>query len=144
MNVPTFNRDAEEAVLGAILCAGNLDRGFAHRIMDEVLTTGLLPEQFYVESFGRLFEVLVQMRLRALPLDTISVADELDQGHADSHLWGRLEQLAYIVIGATSAAHHARIVARCHRERAVDRPAGHDVGTTTTTEAPPCAGEEAA
>jgi replicative DNA helicase len=104
-------------VLGAILAAGSLGLEPGHRLLDRVVRTGLLPIDFYVRSHGELFAGLVRLRGEGIPLDPVSVADALDRTSAEAETRGRLVRLAYCVTAFGTVEHHARIVARCARER---------------------------
>jgi hypothetical protein len=69
-----FDVGPEESVLGAILNAASFSKDAGHKVCDRVVETGLLPEMFYVRSYGALFHALVVQRLAGLPLDPVSVA----------------------------------------------------------------------
>jgi hypothetical protein len=59
-----FDVGPEESVLGAILNAASFSKDAGHKVCDRVVETGLLPEMFYVRSYGALFHALVVQRHR--------------------------------------------------------------------------------
>ena len=100
----------EESVLGAILSAGSYSIVAGHKVCDRVLATGLLPEMFYVQSYGALFDALVVQRLAGLPLDPVSMAAALDGNAGTPITRGRLHTLAKVVVCFGACEHHARLV----------------------------------
>lgn len=102
--------EAEQSVLGAILCAGSLDVAAGHKTLDRVLAVGLDPVHFFLASDAQLYAVLIDMRERELPLDPVSVAAELDETHADPRALGRLQVLARTAPAFTPAPRWAEIV----------------------------------
>ena len=92
-----FDVGPEESVLGAILNAASFSKDAGHKVCDRVVETGLLPEMFYVRSYGALFHALVVQRLAGLPLDPVSVAAWLDGNAGTAVTRGRLHVLAKLV-----------------------------------------------
>jgi replicative DNA helicase len=116
-SVASHNLEAEESVLGGILSAASRGCGAGHRLLDRVVATGLLPQDFYLASHSDLFAALVRLREEGIPLDPVSVADALDRFGAEAQTRGRLVRLAYAVSAFSNVEHHAGIVARHARTR---------------------------
>ena len=100
------NIDAEKAVLGAML--------FSSDIADDALAK-LSPEEFYRPSHRKIFEAMLDLNVKGIPVDSVSVVDRLEAR-------GELETVGgkpYIIeLGANSYAldnwsSHADII---HRE----------------------------
>ena len=112
-----YNEDAERSVVGAIISAACLDVDTGHRVLDTVYATGLEPNDFALQSLGKLYSAIVKQRVAGLPLDPVSLADALEQAGGPIHERARLEQLAHETVGFTQAKHWAHIVLRDSRRR---------------------------
>jgi len=101
--VPPHNEDAERAVIGALLLAGERIPEVA-----ELLTA----DDFHNRRHQALFECLVQLSNRDLPIDFVSVGEALLAAGRFQAVGGN-EYLLELAQGVTSAAHlthHAQIV----------------------------------
>ena len=108
--VPPQNLDAEESVLGAMMLSPG-----AIGAVSEVLDAG----DFYRESHAKIYRAALSLFGRGEPVDSITVADELEErGDLDS-AGGRVRvhELSRLVPTTANAAHYARIV----REMAILR-----------------------
>jgi replicative DNA helicase len=108
---------AEEYVVAALLSAASYSPEAGHRLVDEVLATGLLPEYFWRPSVGLLFALVCRMRVLGVPGDPVSVAAELEQDGAAEHVLGCLFRLAHEVVAFTPAARWAAIVVAAAERR---------------------------
>jgi len=108
--VPPHSREAEQAVLGAIL----LDHSAINNILD-VLT----PEHFYFESHSAIYEAMLKLSEDRRPIDLVTMQDALKKS-------GRLEaagglaylgELSGLIPTTTGIVHYATIV----REKAMLR-----------------------
>lgn len=94
------NLAAERVVLSAVL---EDDDG----LLQEVIDSGLVPEDFLLSDHGRVFRAMLALRARDCPVDCVSVVEELGNTNDDYLLMSRL---VYGVI-----IHHDRArVARAH------------------------------
>ena len=114
----TAFEDAEAEVVGAILLAAISDVSAGWSVMDRALATGLVPDDFWRQSYGYLFLVLADMRHRRIPLDPLAVAVELEGLDAPDHVRARLEVLARSTVAFGCIEHRAGIVMHAARERA--------------------------
>lgn len=122
----TVNLPVEAAcgVLGAILCAASWSVDAGHETARKVAATGIEPSDFPLASLGELWRVLRRMYGEGLPLDSVSVAAELDRQHADAHLISRLHVLAHEVPVVSAAERYAQIV--------VDAASARDIAERAT------------
>ncbi|HVS85642.1 MAG TPA: AAA family ATPase [Gaiellaceae bacterium] len=113
--LPPQNLDAEETILGALMLAG------AGPIIDDVVETGLRPEDFYSHRNGHIYRACQQLRERGEPIDLITVVDHLERAQLLDQAGGaeRVRELAAIVPAASNAVHFARIVRDMARLRAL-------------------------
>jgi hypothetical protein len=90
--------------------------------IDAVLQTGLVGSEFYRDTHGLLYRVMVDMHRGGAAVDGITLTDELERrgklkdlpdGPATVH------ELAALVPAAANAAHYARIVRATARRRAL-------------------------
>ena len=102
--------EAEEDVLGAILSAGSYGIETGHRTLDRAVASGLEASDFYRMSLGAIFERLVTMRSRGMPLDPVSVSDELERAGAEPRVLSLLHALAHTVVAFGPVAHWAALV----------------------------------
>lgn len=99
------NQEAEQTVLSACL--------LSTRVFEEV-TLKLKPESFFRPAHRIIFQTMREMNARSLPIDVISVSDNLKaQGKLDA-AGGQayLLELADNTFASTSWQHHSEIVAR--------------------------------
>jgi len=110
---------AEEHVLGASLLSPS-----ALGVCTELVT----PVDFYRQSHGALFDVMLAMHGRGDPVDQITVVDELAKLGKTEAVGGeaRVYELAGIVPATSNAAHYARIVHEMATLRGLIR-AGSDI-----------------
>lgn len=107
---PPSDLDAERAVLGSIL--------LKPACLDDIAQT-VSADDFYSESHGRIFSTCKEMRQSNGQIDTLTLADRLEQDGTLGHIGGTvyLAELATVVPIASNSPHYARIV----RERAERR-----------------------
>jgi replicative DNA helicase len=67
--VPVHDADIEDAVIGGLLVA--------NMWLDEVLATGLAPEDFYIPSHSYAYAAICSLASRGEPVDNLTVAAEL-------------------------------------------------------------------
>ena len=100
-----YNADAESAVLGSILIDS--------RMADDIVPT-MSEGDFFVKQNRIVFAVMKELQERLMPIDTVSVADRLNQlGKLDEA--GSVEYLASLADSVPSSAgaeHYAEIVKR--------------------------------
>ena len=113
------NINAENAVLGAIL----IDDKAA-----DMLIPTLVRDDFYLAANRTIFGVMKDLQERSIPIDTVSVSDELERiGKLDEV--GSIAYLSELAEGIPSAAnseHYANIVRRDSLSRRVIE-AGNDI-----------------
>lgn len=104
--VPPHDLDAEAAVLSAILLKRDA--------LDQVAEL-LLPEHFYSEANGRIFEAALALALSNQPIDIVQVASWLRDREKLQQIGG----LAYLaqVVDATPAVAHVQAHAKTVREK---------------------------
>lgn len=73
-----YSRDAERDVVGAILNAGTLDEHAGRKVLERAMRTGLTGRDFYHQSLGALYDLLVGLQQQRKPLDPLGVALELE------------------------------------------------------------------
>lgn len=111
--IPPQDLAAEEAVLGALLLAGN-DVLFQ---VERLVT----PDDFYRENHAAIFGACVRLARHKEPIDNVTVAHALEQDGVLERVGGRayLAQLQEAVPTAAGAKAYARIVHDKARLRAV-------------------------
>lgn len=109
--VPPSNLDAEQSVLGAVLLSDT-----ALTIIDE---EGLTPEHFYQESYGVVFQGMLDMEATGAPVDAVTLCDWLKSTGVLERVGGagQIELLAGSVPGVGNLRRYVQIVKR----KAVDR-----------------------
>jgi replicative DNA helicase len=70
-NLPPHNRDAEEALIGAIM----IDPDALMRVRDTDLDAG----DFYIERLGIAYAAAVHLHSKHEPVDMVTMADELER-----------------------------------------------------------------
>lgn len=111
------NVDAEASVLGGIIRAACLDQAAGFRIVDRLFAIGLEPDDFALPSHANLYGTIVRLRVAGLPVDPITLADELERSGAEPGVRGRLERIAHETTAFGNCEHHGRIVMREARLR---------------------------
>lgn len=108
--VPPHAYDAECAVLGGIM----LDPEAYER-----LEGALLPEHFYVEANGKIFNAIAELAARHQPVDALTVKDMLERTNEIEVCGGE----AYLsdLVGSTPSSANVKHYATIVRERAVLR-----------------------
>ena len=116
-------QEAEESVLGAILCAAcwNADAGL--RVLRRVGAAGLHPSHFWLGSHARIYEAMLRLSEAELPVDPVSVAAELDREHEDAGAVSRLRVLAHQVSVVTACERHTAIVLEAAERREIEERA---------------------
>jgi replicative DNA helicase len=105
------NLAAERAVLGALI--------ENNAILPEALRNGLLAKHFALSDHRRLFEAILALHMRKLPIDYILVAEELGNRAEDYALVARL--IEGVVVESDHVLHHVAIIKRKARLRALLR-----------------------
>jgi replicative DNA helicase len=110
--LPPTNLEAEEYVLGAMM--------LSPRAIDAVLNdVGLLPDDFYRGSHGKIFEAITALYVESNAVDPLTVVDKLiERGALKGIGPDRIREIATCVPAAANASHHAAIVRRCSVLRA--------------------------
>lgn len=101
--VPPQNRDAEEAVLGAMLLSPG-----AIAAVREVLDAG----DFYLDSHAKIYRAAVALADTGAPVDPITLAGELERRGELDRAGGRvrIHELARLVPPTANARHYAELV----------------------------------
>jgi hypothetical protein len=108
--VPPQNLEAEESLLGAMMVSPN-----AITTVAEIID----PGDFYRESHARIFRAAVDMHRRGIPVDEITLIDELEERGDLERIGGRarIHELGALVPASANAGHYARVIGRKARER---------------------------
>jgi replicative DNA helicase len=103
LKIPPHNLEAEQAILGGIL----INNEAMHQVMDI-----LIPDDFYREANGILFEGMVGLYNRGEPIDIITLSDHLGRMKAADKVGGTdyLASLVEAVSTSAGASYHAEIV----------------------------------
>lgn len=118
--VPPQNLDAEISTLGALL----LDPDAIIKVIDS-----LAPQDFYRPDHATIYEAMVVLSEKRVPIDIVTMADELARIKKLDEVGGQaaLSKLVSSVASASNVAHYANIV----REKAMLRRlihAANDIG----------------
>ncbi|MDA8332041.1 MAG: replicative DNA helicase [Candidatus Dormibacteraeota bacterium] len=115
--VPPHNQGAERAVLGSLLLEPAL-------VAEVVGLVG--PADFYLDAHGDIFRAMLSLFSRGTPLDTLTLADELERAGTLERVGGLegLTSLGAAVPTAANLQYYARIV----RDAAVKRRLIHAGG----------------
>ena len=108
--VPPHSTEAEMAVLGAMLI---------EKEVIENVTEILQPKHFYNDKHGRIFEAILDLRTRNLPVDVVTLSEELKKN-------GRLEELGgqkYLsdLMEKVSTSAHTQAYAQIVKEKSLLR-----------------------
>ncbi len=103
LRVPPHNLDAERSVLGALL----LDKDQIGQVVGS-----LEADEFYHDAHAAIFRAMLSLFSQGTPLDTLTLADELERQSALEAVGGLdlLTSLAAAVPTAANVAYYARIV----------------------------------
>jgi replicative DNA helicase len=110
--VPPQNLEAEEAVIAGILRDG------AEAI--EKIALDLRPEDFYDSQRGLIYKACLDLYVRNIPIDTLSVGAELDHSGLLSQVGGRARIAATQLqsnVGGLFIEHHAGLIQDAARLR---------------------------
>lgn len=101
--VPPHSEEAERAVLGAIL----VDQRALPRVIDI-----LEPSSFYSTAHRRIYETMISMFERNIPIDMVSLTEELRRMDLLEKVGGTffIAELSTQVASAANVEYHARIV----------------------------------
>jgi len=101
--VPPHNLDAEQALLGSLM----LDKSALDEVIDAIR-----PDSFYQERHSIIFEAIVQLNTQYMPVDMITLTNELKKGERLDKVGGvsYLAFLSTVVPTAANARYYAGIV----------------------------------
>lgn len=101
--VPPSNVDAEQSVLGSLL----LDKDAIIKVVD-FLQSG----DFYRESHGRIYEAMLDLYEKRMPIDVVTLTDRLEKDKKLEEIGGAsyLTTVVNSVPSATRVVHYAKIV----------------------------------
>jgi replicative DNA helicase len=119
------NLACERVVLGGCLESDD--------IQDAVFSADLLPSDFSLTDFQRVFQAIQDLREKNLPADIVSVCEILGNHHSDYCLCSDL--ITGVVLDARHILHHCEIVrakARLRRIRETAEWMGCEVGQPGT------------
>lgn len=113
-----FNREAEEALVGALL----IDPDAMMRVRE----TDLAQSDFYIERLGMIYAAAIALNTRHEPCDVVTLADELARRKQLETLGGVPYLASLINTTPTSihVLHYADLVMRCSRRRRLIGAAG--------------------
>lgn len=94
------NVASERVVLGCLIEDGKL--------VPSILETGITADDFSLSDHGRVFQSILNLRQQSVPVDCVSVVEELGKSDRDIALLA--DVLHGAVVEASHATHHARIV----------------------------------
>jgi replicative DNA helicase len=120
--VPPNSPEAEQTVLGAMM----LDQSAIAKVLEVIA-----PESFYNLQNKRIFQTIVSMFERRLPVDIITLSDELIKTGEFEKLGGAayLTELSRHSFAAENVESHARIVQERYLKRELIRTAGEIVNS---------------
>ena len=110
--VPPYSEEAERGVLGSVL----LDSA---RVMDLAVESQLAPESFYVPAHRTIFEAMLAMSRQALPIDVLTVSEQLKSAGTLDAVGGPI--FMDRLIDSTPTAAHAEYYIDMVRQRHVLR-----------------------
>lgn len=128
ISVPAQNLEAEESIIGAMLLSSSAIDAVREHVS---------AEDFYRDSHGIVFTVASNMHDRQLPVDAITVSDELERLGKLKEVGGpsRMHELAALTPATANAAHYATIVHEQAILRRLSR-AGLEIGRLGSGDAP--------
>lgn len=112
--VPPQARDLEEAVLGALMME---DDAY------EPISRLLVADAFYVESHQRIFATIVRLKEKALPVDILTVTEELRHSGELEQVGGAyfITELTNRVASAANIESHALLIYQKYIQREIIR-----------------------
>lgn len=112
--IPPYSEEAERAVLGAVLLGGG-------DVMDISIQKGLTSDSFYIGAHRLLFETLEDMNNRALPVDLLTVGEELRRKNREQEIGGDvfLETLCDDTPTSAHAPYYIEIIVKKHTARKI-------------------------
>ncbi len=108
--VPPHSLEAEMAVLGAMLI---------EKEVIENVTETLLPKHFYSDAHRKIYEAILDLRARNLPVDVVTLSEELRKANRLDELGGQ-KYLAELMEKVSTAA-HTQAYANIVKEKALLR-----------------------
>ena len=120
------NLSAERCVLGALIEDAAL--------LPELLASGLRIQHFYLSDHRRVFDAIQRLTERAVPIDYVSVAEQLGNRQDDYICIAGL--VHGVVLNDQHVLHHASIVRRKSHLRALLRIGDWITGAVTETADP--------
>jgi len=108
--VPPHSTEAEMAVLGAML--------IEKEAIDGILEI-LEPKHFYSDIHARIYEAILDLRQRSLPVDVVTLSEELKKTNRLEELGGQ-KYMAELMEKVSTAA-HTQAYANIVREKALLR-----------------------
>ncbi len=119
--LPPQAKDLEEAVLGAIM----LEKSAFDTVVEI-----LKPECFYVESHQRIFRSMQGLAQKSLPIDILTVAEELRLREELDIVGGPyyITKLTNTVVSSANIDTHARIILQKFIQRELIRISGEIIG----------------
>ena len=116
-SVPVHERDIEDAIIGGLLTA--------HEWVDEVLATGIVAEDFYVQAHRNAFDAICSLASRGEPVDHLTVASSVRAlGRAKPTLGDLVASMANAPVASHLPAYAQRIRSLARLRALVD--AGRD------------------
>src|SRR5215467_9942688 len=119
--IPPQAKDLEEAVLGAIM----LEKSAFDTVVEI-----LKPECFYVDSHQRIFKAMQSLAQKSLPIDILTVAEELLLKEELDVIGGPyyVTKLTNTVVSSANIEAHARIILQKFIQRELIRISGEIIG----------------
>lgn len=101
---PPQNLEAEQAVLGAVL--------LADAALGQIVDVGLLPEDFYREAYGLIYQAMLDLHALGEPVDALTLVEQLRQAGRLDRVGGRaaVDLLSASCPSLPSAPRYAAIV----------------------------------
>lgn len=102
--VPPHHLEAERSVLGSILVR--------NEAFDQIREVGIVPEDFYVESHQKIFEVACDLSDKRLPIDMVTLTDSLRSRGWYDQIGGSasLTNLFDEAFAVGNVSHYARLI----------------------------------
>lgn len=108
--VPPHSNEAEMAVLGAML--------IEKEVIDGIMEI-LLPKYFYSDIHSRIYEAMLDLRQRSLPVDVVTLTEELKKTNRLEELGG--QKYLTELMDKVSTAAHTQAYANIVKEKALMR-----------------------
>lgn len=103
VRTPSYNNDAEKALLGSIL----INPSSLHEVIDYVT-----PDSFFAEKHEHIFRAMLEILSKGEPIDVISITDKLEEKNNLEKVGGSsyIALLASEVPASLNAVHYAKII----------------------------------